>query len=141
MRAGLSPVPLLIAGSVEYLVELRDLTLPKRAICKAGMWNRKRRGVHDAIVEPDNVEIECSRAPLCRAITPCRGFDAMEMIEQRVGLERCLDGQHLIQIGRLLEATKWLGFIHARLAYDATVGDGGDGLAGMSKKAKPIADV
>ena len=105
------------------------------------MRNRKRLRVHHAIVEANDVEIERSRAPFRRSVSARVRFDTVELIEQRVGIEGGLDGEHLIQIRRLLETTEWLGFVHSCCADDATIGNCRDGVAGVLEKAKPIAEV
>jgi hypothetical protein len=57
------------------------------------------------------------------------GLDGVQRRERRGWVERRLDGEHLIEVGRLREPAEWFRFLDLRGTNHSTLRDGGDRVA------------
>src|SRR5712691_976434 len=85
--------------------QLGDFALPEIAVLELRMRNREVLTPHGPGTEADDIEIERPRSPTLpcpsAALSPPLRLDRPAFRQQRLGLERGLEENHLVQIRRL----------------------------------------
>src|SRR5690242_14189361 len=92
-------------------VELGKLALPERAIGELGVWNGQAGVVRHPVAKPHDVEIQGARSPAYAPLAPALRLDSVQVVEQRPGLERRLEQDHLIEVGSLGDGAEGGGLL------------------------------
>src|SRR5271167_2078707 len=101
------------------LNQLRELALPEVAVGKLRMRNGQARLGDCAVAVPHDVEVQRARPPSRVALTTVDALDLEEMGEEITGRQRCLDSDHLIEIGILAGRADGRGLLDVALAHEA----------------------
>src|SRR5215211_3112526 len=138
---GTSPLPLPIDVPRQRTPQRCQLSLPERAVRKPRVRDDELRGVHDAIIEQHDVQIERARGPARPTHASGRRFDVPQPTEQLDRLQGGFDGNHLIEIRGLGERTEWFRFLHVCHTYHSALRDACNGVARAIEVGTSIAEV
>src|SRR5215204_687039 len=144
IRGAAPPPPLLIGApgvTRQGLIKLRDLSLPERAIGDTGMRHDELRAVHTAVAEAYDIQVDRARPPPALTHPARRALDLLQPVEERGWLECRLDGNHLIEVRRLGEATERFRFFDLRCTQHSALRGGGDGFPRAIEIRASIAEV
>lgn len=105
------------------------------------MWNGQLRGVHHAIIEEHDVQVEGPRFPPVRANATGIRLDTMKAGEHRGGVECRFDGEHLVQVGRLSESAQRGRLLDCGRSDHTTLRKGIDSVSGARQVSVAVAKV